>query len=124
MFVPASCVKSFWQLHQDTYRQMKSRCSLGLRTSIYNKISHALSKEKWLPSSMDNYNTRDIADAILTECCLVFRSTYRGRVLKRRVNLRLAKEHVAAACAPQHPFERGDALAQDHSRDKTKQNSC
>lgn len=40
---------------------------------------------------------------------------YRDGVLQRVLNLSLAQEDVPAAHAPQHPLERGDALAVDHA---------
>lgn len=40
---------------------------------------------------------------------------YRDGVLQRVLDLGLAQEDVPAAHAPQHPLERGDALAVDHA---------
>lgn len=48
-------------------------------------------------------------------CCCTQESLYRDRVLQRVLDLCLAQEHVPAAHAPQHPLERGDALAVDHA---------
>ena len=47
-------------------------------------------------------------------------SPYRGWVLQGIVDLRLPQEHVAAAGAPQHALEGGDAFAQDHAGDEPK----
>lgn len=50
-----------------------------------------------------------------SSCCCSQELLYRDGVLQRVLDLGLAQEDVPAAHAPQHPLERGNALAVNHA---------